>query len=110
MARSTRSGKGGESEETTPDVSVLTDVNAEATDETAKDSGAEDEGAADASGSSDDDGAVKTDGGTVLVEVAADGIVVRVGKHPLMLSRGQRARVTEDVADRGEQRKSLRRV
>ena len=78
------------------DVSVVTDAKAEAPEETP---------AADApAGNSDggeDDGVVQTDGGgRTLVEVVTGGAIVRVGGHPLMLTRGSRARVTAETAER----------
>lgn len=94
MARAQKDSapKGAPAEETTPDVSVVTDDKA---------------GKAGAPADGPEDGVVQTDGdGRTLVEVVADGVIVRVGEHPLMLSRGQRARVTSDVAER----KSFRRV
>ena len=49
----------------------------------------------------DGDNVVLTDGdGRTLVEVVADGVTVRVGGHPLLLTAGQRARVRSEVADR----------
>lgn len=49
----------------------------------------------------DGDDVVLTDGGgRTLVEVVADGVIVRVGGHPLLLTAGQRARVRSEVADR----------
>lgn len=100
MARAQKDStpKGAPAEETTPDVSVVTDDKAGKADSPAQVDGPED---------GPEDGVVQTDGGgRTLVEVVADGVVVRVGEHPLMLSRGQRARVTSDVAER----KSFRRV
>lgn len=108
MARSTRGGKAATSEETTSDVSVLTTETASATEPVAEEGGEKSDPADDTDGAGD--GAVQADGGTVLVEVVADGVVLRVGGHPLMLTRGQRARVSADVAKRGQERKSLRRV
>ena len=49
----------------------------------------------------DGDDVVQTDGeGRTLVEVVADGVIVRVGGHPLLLTAGQRARVRSEVAER----------
>ena len=105
-------------EQPQPDVSVVTDGNAEAAE--AADAGSTPAEAGDAgqSGSSGADGTrAQADaskavdaGGSVLVEVVADGATFRVGGHPLLLLRGTRAKVSADVADRGEQRGMLRRV
>lgn len=105
-------------EQTQPDVSVVTDGNAEAAE--AADTGSTPAEAGDdgQSESSDKDGTqTRADaskavdaGGSVRVEVVADGVTFRVGGHPLLLLRGAQAKVSADVADRGEQRGTLRRV
>jgi len=78
------------------DVSVVTDAKAEAPEETP----AADAPAGDSDGG-EDDGVVQTDGGgRTLVEVVTGGAIVRVGGHPLMLTRGSRARVTAETAER----------
>ena len=83
------------------DVSVVTDAKAEAPEETpAADAPAEEAPAGNADGG-EDDGVVQTDGGgRTLVEVVTGGAIVRVGGHPLMLTRGSRARVTAETAER----------
>ena len=78
------------------DVSVVTDAKAEAPEETP----AADAPAGDSDGG-EDDGVVQTDGGgRTLVEVVTGGAIVRVGGHPLMLTRSSRARVTAETAER----------
>lgn len=115
-------------EQAQPDVSIVTDENADATEEQAaagqSDAGSEPADDSSAAGddgqkdSSDEDGTETQDdtsravdaGGSVVVKVIADGVTFRVGGHPLLLLRGALAKVNAEVADRGERRETLRRV